>query len=291
MIMPVVQLLGVGLWSDVAPDWPSAQRQLRGLALPVATEPAPRPPAADILPPTERRRATTGTRLAIAVATEALTEAGLDGAVIPSVFTSSASNPQIIHELCDAMSSGDYAISPTRFHNSVHNSPAGYFSIGMGNRRASTSIGAGDESAAAGLLETAAQTLSLDEPVLFVSFDFGYPYPLLERRDVRGQWAVAMVLAPPGFAGPVVATLQLEWVAEPPAVATPFATPALAEASTHNPTGRLLPLLRALANDDTAPVSLRMPAGGYLSITSRRRDLARPAIEGSAAGGAVDASR
>jgi hypothetical protein len=50
-------------------------------------------------------------------------------------------------------------VSPTLFHNSVHNTPAGYFSIATGIQTASVSLSAGDNTFSAGLIEALTQVL------------------------------------------------------------------------------------------------------------------------------------
>ena len=50
-----------------------------------------------------------------------------------------------------------HTISPTRFHNSVHNAAAGYWTIGAGCMQATTALSAYDATFAEGLLEALAQ--------------------------------------------------------------------------------------------------------------------------------------
>ena len=38
-------------------------------------------------------------------------------------------NGQVIHEICEALATDEREVSPTRFHNSVHNASAGYWGI------------------------------------------------------------------------------------------------------------------------------------------------------------------
>jgi len=143
-----IGVLGPGLG-----DWASTRAVLRGELPHVAARTVLPPPA--VLPPAERRRAGRVIKLALAVGAEAA--AGATGAAsvareLPTVFTSSGGDGDNCHEICAALASRERHISPTRFHNSVHNAAAGYWSIAYGCTEASTSLCAGDASFGAGLL-------------------------------------------------------------------------------------------------------------------------------------------
>ena len=97
-------------------------------------------PPSSLLPAAERRRATPSTRIALTTAQQALTQAALDAKEVPAVFGSSSGNPDIIHDICAMLAAGDYQISPTKFHNSVHNAASGYYSIAVASHSAVTSL-------------------------------------------------------------------------------------------------------------------------------------------------------
>ena len=63
----------------------------------------------------------------MAVAQEACVNAGRDGADIATVFTSSGGDGDNVHEILQTLASTEREVSPTRFHNAVHNAPAGYW--------------------------------------------------------------------------------------------------------------------------------------------------------------------
>ena len=114
-------------------------------------------PALTMLSPTDRRRTGRVIRVALAVALEATAAAGAEGRDVPSVFSSSGSDGQICHEICSALATPEREVSPTRFSNSVHNAPAGYWSIATGNMAAANVLCGHDASFVAGLLDAAAQ--------------------------------------------------------------------------------------------------------------------------------------
>ncbi|MDQ2778948.1 MAG: beta-ketoacyl synthase chain length factor, partial [Pseudomonadota bacterium] len=153
-------------------------------------------PTSSRLPPTERRRAGTVVKAALVVADEACGTAGIEAAQLATVFTSSTGDPLNCHLLCEALATPERVVSPTRFTNSVHNAPAGYWHIAAQSRRASTSLAAFDASFGAGLLEAAVQCQASGEPVLLVACDVPYPEPLHAVRPLADVFAVALVLAP-----------------------------------------------------------------------------------------------
>jgi hypothetical protein len=258
--MSAVFVNGVGLFGPGLTDWTAGREVLTGRApyLPTVVP----PPPADLLPATERRRATPSTRVALAVAQQALraaTAAGeaLDPRAVPTVFATSSGNPDILHDLCEMLAAGDTQISPTKFHNSVHNAAAGYFSIGLSSQCASTSICAYDVTAAAGLLEAVVQVAASGGPLLLVSYDIPYPYPLSERRPLNDAWGAALLLG----AAPLTADAMRIALTAGTAAETALDDAALDDARRHNPTARLLPLLRALALGAPAQVALPFSSG------------------------------
>ena len=162
-----------------------------------AFEPSAVPrPAISLLPPAERRRCAPSVAWALAVAQEAVASAGLDAGALSVVFVSSDGDGDIVHRLCTALATPAAAVSPTDFHNSVHNAATGYWSIGAHSQAASTALCAYDGSFAAGLLEAACQIAIEKRPVLLMAVDLPYPPPLAPHRPVRHGFAAALVLEP-----------------------------------------------------------------------------------------------
>ena len=146
-----VHVEGIGLLGPGLSGWASGRRQLDG-SLPYQTARCVLPvPTA--LPPAERRRAGAVVKVSLAVGQEAVAAAGLQAGNLLSVFTSSSGDAINCHEICSALASSDRLISPTRFHNSVHNAASGYWSISSGAMAGSSVLCAHDGSFAAGLVE------------------------------------------------------------------------------------------------------------------------------------------
>lgn len=251
-------VLGVGLLGPGIADWAGGRSLLREPAR-WQRQPTVVPPPAR-LPATERRRAGTGVKASIVAADQALAATGLDPARLATVFTSSTGDPLNCHQLCEALAAPGRLVSPTKFTNSVHNAPAGYWHIACASRAPSTSLAAFDASFGAGLLEAVVQCQATQAPVLLVACDLPYPQPLHALRPVADSFALALVIAPPGGGR----GLSLAVTGEAPA--TPCAGGGLEELRQTIPAARALPLLQALAGDAAAAVVLGGLPGMALQI-------------------------
>ena len=160
-----VVLRGLGLWTPAFParaswvaagmpelgDWASEQ------ALDVASEQAPPRPAAELLAPRLRRRTSVLTRAVATAAAAAAGQAGLELARARLLTVSSYGEIATTVELLDQLATPEGPVSPTKFHNSVHNTATGYLSIATKNRGESTALAAGAQGLAIGLLEVATE--------------------------------------------------------------------------------------------------------------------------------------
>ena len=144
-----------------------------------------------LLPANERRRTTNYIKLALQVADEA----NIPNKSLPAVFASSNGDFSISDHICNTLTMTPKYISPTQFHNSVHNAPSGYWAIAAKSPAASTSISTGDSTFASGLLEAATQVLSEQEDVLYVAYDYPASAPLDKFSDVSEAFATAFVLS------------------------------------------------------------------------------------------------
>src|SRR5512133_4035495 len=148
---------GIGLLGPGLAGWAQGRQCLDGsLGYQSARCVLPLPMA---LPSAERRRAGAVIKVSLAVGQEAVQAAGRQAKDLPSVFSSSSGDAVNCHEICTALASGDRLISPTRFHNSVHNASSGYWSISSGSMVSSSVLCAHDGSFAAGLLEAMVQVM------------------------------------------------------------------------------------------------------------------------------------
>jgi hypothetical protein len=241
---------GIGVLGPGLPNWPHAARVLSGQLgySPARTE---LPPPA-VLPPAERRRAGRLVRLALAVGAQATEAAGIAPRELASVFSSSGGDGDNCHEICVTLASQQRALSPTRFHNSVHNAPSGYWSIAYGCQAPSTALCAHDASFGAGLLEALMQLHSGERSVLLAAYDLDYPPPLRERRPIPDAFGISLVLGADGESGGA-ARLTASLTDAP---ATSLSDGRLEALRASIPAARGLPLLAALAGGSRARVVL-----------------------------------
>ena len=235
---------GIGLLGPGLPSWAAGQAVLTGNEAYVGRR--VELPAAETLPPAERRRVGRVVRLALAVGYEAGAALGRDLAGLATVFTASSGDGDCCHEICQMLATGDRQISPTRFHNSVHNAPAGYWSIATGAMAPSTSLCAFDGSFGAGMLEAACQVVIDGSPVLLIAYDTGYPEPLHRTRPIADAFGIGLFLSPQPT-GQTVGRVEVELTAD---AADVMADPALESLRVSYPAARGLPLLMALARKE-----------------------------------------
>ncbi|GAC1336738.1 MAG: hypothetical protein NVSMB18_00480 [Acetobacteraceae bacterium] len=240
----VARILGVSVWGPGLEGWAVSRAVLAG-ETPYEARPSP-PPAPTLLAATERRRTGPVVRLALAVAQEAVAASCLEPGGLRAVFGSSNGDGPVVGSILEALATarGDERIvSPTQFHNSVHNAAAGYWSIGTGSQQPATCIGCHDDTWAASLLAAMAEVATAGQPVLLCCYDHDLPPPLDALRPIGGSFGVALVLGASGT-GP---TLALDYAADATPPADLPLDPALQRLARSNPAARALPLLAALA--------------------------------------------
>jgi hypothetical protein len=164
-------------------------------------------PEARFLPPLVRRRCDDLTRAMLHVAHECASAEQLSACAC--VFASRHASLTALVELLDSLTSAK-SLSPNTFSHSVHNAPAGVFSVWAKNRNACSSIAAGRESFVCGLVEALA--LLAREPardVLLVCGDEFPLAPLAPHADVLAPThAVAVLLGARGEGEPLEIALE-----------------------------------------------------------------------------------
>jgi hypothetical protein len=232
---------GIGLLGPGLTGWPGSQAILCGQQ---AYQPQKTTlPSPTLLPAAERRRSGAIVKLTLATGLEAIAAAGLDVTRLPSVFSSSGSDGDNCHAICEMLATDDRRISPTRFHNSVHNAAAGYWSIATGAMTASSVLSAFDASFGAGLLEALTLVVADNTHTVLLACDTPYPEPLHRTRPIYDAVGIALVLAPQCSAR----ALAKITVTLTHASADRFEDAALERLRTTIPAARGLPLLRAIA--------------------------------------------
>lgn len=229
-------IAGIGFWADGLPDW----RAARAYAVD-GTRPneAPTRPSPQLLAPNERRRAPGSVAVALEVALAACRDAGIAPETLPSVFASTHGDLGITDYMCATLADDPTAISPTKFHNSVHNAAAGYWTIGAGCTEATTAISAYDATFAQGLLEAMMQLATGAPAVLLVAYDTASAGLLGTVTRSEGLLGAALVLVRDGDGPRLIATLGDGLELDPPG--------ALQMHADTNAMAQMLPLFDALA--------------------------------------------
>ncbi|MDR0965625.1 MAG: beta-ketoacyl synthase chain length factor [Myxococcales bacterium] len=138
-------LKGAGLWT---PGYPGLLAFLAD-GPPDASVSVPR---AALLPSTLRRRSSLLTRAGIEALSEAANAGGADPTTTATLWASAYGEIDNTLALLDMMR-GDGMPSPTRFHNSVHNTASGTASIALGNTAFTSAIAAGSQTVQMGFAE------------------------------------------------------------------------------------------------------------------------------------------
>jgi hypothetical protein len=177
---------GLGLWT---PGFASPEAWCRGESKASVVT-----PEADLLSGALRRRATGLTRMAVEVFRQATRAADCDVATVPIVWATSHGEHATAIKILGMMRSGEGKLSPTHFHNSVHNTASGYASIAAGNCAPSTTLTGGAELAASAFLEATCHLEATAEDVVVVLADEPL-LPPFEQHDSKSPLALAFCLS------------------------------------------------------------------------------------------------
>jgi hypothetical protein len=197
--------------------------------------------------------------VALEVAQAACANAGRDPARLPMVFASTYGDLAITDYMCSTLAKAPTTLSPTRFHNSVHNAAAGYWSIATGCHEPYCALSAGRYTFANGLFAAALQVCADQTDVLYVAYDIEAHGPQTQITHSQGILGVALVLTPDGSG----TRLELAAVADR-AADTAFAASANAMADS-------LPLVVALERGAVAVLRLPLGPESALQVQVRHR--------------------
>jgi hypothetical protein len=253
---------GIGLLGPGLDGWSASREVLAGKVAYVAAPTNLR--ASDLLPAAERRRAGVPIKLAVTVGQEAFQHAGRDTRTAASVFTSSGGDNDNVHAINGILATAPREVSPTRFHNSVHNAAAGYWCIAAGTHEPSTSLCAHDASFAAGLLESATQVTVDDTVVVLVVYDHPYPEPLHAVRPIAAAFGMALIMTP-RQTEKSLASIEIDF-ASGTTQETAMQDAGLEVLRRGIPAARGLALLEALASGKTKQISLAYLDNNHLML-------------------------
>ncbi len=254
---------GVGVWAPKLPDWSTTRAIIRG-EIPLPETTAKRPTGV-LLAANERRRAPDTVLLALEVAAAACVDAQLDPKILPSIFASTHGDLAVCDSMCTTLAESPELVSPTKFHNSVHNAAVGYWTIATGAVEASTALSASNETFAEGLLEAAVYALSEQRPVLFVAYDIQVIGGLASVTKSDRLFGVALVIAPEANEH-TKCGLEIELVDLSASAITDASTSPAETAVSGNALARMLPVLERIALGDVRPLVLPLARHRGLSL-------------------------
>ncbi len=250
-----------GIWCRSVSGWDQFCAALVAQAEP---QTSPAEPVPDLLPAREARRAPLHVRLAIEAGTQACRGNDVATSEVMTVFASAMGDHQITDYMCRTLADSSPMLSPTRFHNSVHNAASGYWSIGAGNRLVSVAIAAPPCTFTAGILEAASLAVSEPGTVLLIAHDIPAPSPLDAVCSTRQPFALAFLVSSQRIA-PQWRGMRLEYRG----TASPWPTPEpgwLQKLAMDNECARGIPLLEALAGHRPATLAWPLNEAAHLRL-------------------------
>ena len=262
-------VLGVGAWGPGFHNWPALRKLFRGH--PGDSEDQSKGPKPEIIPANERRRAPLSVRLAVETSSQACDQAGIDPSDIGCVFASGLGDTDITDYMCRILTTEQKQISPTKFHNSVHNAAAGYWTISTACMQAANSVAGFDLSASLNLLEGISQCHLEKRPILLTFFDA--PVSSTLRPMLKNEYAfgASIVIAAGSHDTSPCLTLNVEphatqWQA--------LQNETLNAIYDHNPCARILLLLEQLVASSSTPsqsmVNFPLSSGTSLTVEINR---------------------
>ncbi len=149
------------------------------------------------LPANEHRRVSRVTLLALAAARQLGDVEELRQAL--QIFSLSDGDITTFDQISRALAMPGRPVSPIKFHNSVHNSGAGYWSIATDSQTPSTSLGGGLQTFSVSLLDAMVQLNASDNQshreCLMVCYDEIPSAPFLPLLTIKDEFACALRLS------------------------------------------------------------------------------------------------
>ena len=203
--MTSVELAGLGIWGEPFSNWEQFCAVVRGEQVEAAARLQP-----ELIPARERRRAPQFVKMAVEVMDQACRMAEVDQASVATIFASGMGDMQITDYMCRTLATMPATVSPTKFHNSVHNAATGYWSIATASHSPANAVSGYDHSAAVALLEGAVQAVEENIPALVAVQEMAAPMPFRSVYDSQHPLAAALLLTPPGHSASPLGRLSIE---------------------------------------------------------------------------------
>ncbi|MEB8432437.1 beta-ketoacyl synthase chain length factor [Cocleimonas sp. KMM 6892] len=255
----------VGGWGQNYTNWQELSELLTTGATAENTASSPKP---EIIPANERRRAPLPVKLAVESSWQATQSADLDPKDLACVFVSGLGDTQLTDYMCKVLATENMQLSPTKFHNSVHNAAAGYWTISTGCMKAANSVAGFNESVSLAILEAVTQCVQEQAPVQITFYDAPSSEILKPLLKNDQSFSASLIIEP------VLESNQTDSnLLEMQVVSQATEWPEL-DLETHldtsykqNPSARILAVLNMLTKDSTDTVLLPLSAETSLQLT------------------------
>ena len=257
-------VLGIGAWGLTARSWSDLQALMVGNAIEDDGSKGPKP---ELIPANERRRAPLPVRLAVETSAQACSAAQLDPAQLGCVFVSGLGDTELTDYMCNVRASDNKALSPTKFHNSVHNAAAGYWTISTGCTAAANSVAGFTDSVSLTLLEALVQAEAEQRPLLLTFYDAPVSTVLQPLLKNPYSFSVSVVISPATLAPAGATRWSAKLVEQAASWPTASWSGELQDCYETNPVARILCLLALLSGQSN---SVTMPLSSATALSVQR---------------------
>jgi len=153
-------------------------------------------PKPEVIPANERRRSPLPVKLAVETSWQATQMANIDPKELTCVFVSGFGDTQLTDYMCKVLATDSKELSPTKFHNSVHNAAAGYWTISTGCEKAANSVAGFQDSVSLTLMEAMIQCQQEAKPILMTFFDAPVSVVLTDIMGAGSAFSFSMIILP-----------------------------------------------------------------------------------------------
>jgi hypothetical protein len=259
--MTRLDIIGLGTWSPYFGNWDEFCSGVKTGEWQSEVKLQP-----DLIPAKSRRRAPQLVKMAVEVMSQACEMAAADPQDVATVFSSVMGDMQITDYLCRALAQTPKLVSPTKFHNSVHNAAPGFWSITTGAFSAGSAISAFEYTPSMALLEACVLAVQEQQPVLLVTQEVAATQPLMTVCPAQQPFSAGLLLAPPGFSDKPL--FALEFAVENQTCQWPSMSEELRSLLGSNMSAKLLPMLTSLVtmSGAAAAESFQFPVSAKNSL-------------------------
>ena len=267
-------VLGIGAYGPGFSNWKTLKKLLDGASICSPGKRNADIPRPTILSPIVSRRAPGIVKLALEAATQAFDETTILPRDTACVFGSSMGDSELLDYMCRTVATMTPTLSPTKFHNSVHNAPTGYWTIATDCHHSANSIAAYEVTTSVALLEALVMCSVERRPVLMVLYDIALQVPLRDFIPISEPFAAAILIAPVSGSGaekpkyyPTLTGETIARDAEWPRCKMLAECESLNSLYNTNPAGRVLVLLEKISHHDYESMCLPLSSGSSLLVS------------------------